>query len=560
MMFASSHVTSQIQHEQLRQSYAGTPLSMVVTLINACLLFYLLEPVTPKYHALVWLVIMALITLARLSLYITFRFKQPAIEQTRLWSILFTLGSFAAGSAWGAASIFLFPDDSIAHQVFIAFIIAGMTAAAVTTLSYIWRDALAFIVPALLLLIFRYLQLDTPISNAMGVMVTLYLIILLSSSKQFYQNNLQNIILRHETRQREQDLQQFKSTLDQTLDCVFMFTADTLHFFYLNQGAMDQVGYTHDELLQMHPYDIKPSHSEESFRQLLTSLLSGELASTTFETVHQHKDGHHIPVEIFLQYIHPQNEDARFVAIVRDITERKRLDKIKDEFVSTVSHELRTPLTSLRGSLGLIVGGAVGTVEKKQLTLLNIAQQNTERLLLLINDILDIDKIESGHIDFYFSDVDLVTLINKSIEENHGYAEKHHVNLHFTPPDFGCLVHVDPDRINQVMSNLLSNAAKFSPPGSNIEIHIETVDQYLRATVCDQGPGIPQDFEARVFDKFTQSDATDTRLHGGSGLGLAISKSIVEKHHGRIGFNTQPGEGTCFYFELPSCTEKPFHK
>jgi len=196
-------------------------------------------------------------------------------------------------------------------------------------------------------------------------MVFLYLIILLSSTRQFYTSNLQNITLRHESRIREQTLHQFKSTLDQTLDCVFMFSADTLRFFYFNQGAMDQVGYTQAELLQMHPFDIKPYYSKEQFRHFLTPLLNDQLSSITFETVHQHKDGRHIPVEIFLQYIHPQNEVARFVAIVRDITERKRLDKIKGEFISTVSHELRTPLTSLRGSLGLILGGAVGEVEEK---------------------------------------------------------------------------------------------------------------------------------------------------------------------------------------------------
>jgi len=138
-----------------------------------------------------------------------------------------------------------------------------------------------------------------------------------------------------------------------------------------------------------------------------------------------------------------------------------------------------------------------------------------------------------------------------SIEENHAYAEKHQVHFRFVPPDINYRVQIDPDRIHQVMSNLLSNAAKFSPPQSDIEVRIEPIQQYLRVTVSDHGPGIIPEFEARVFDKFTQSDATDQRQHGGTGLGLAISKSIIEKHHGNIGFDTQAGQGTSFYFELP---------
>jgi len=554
MNIKSKKFSPEVKLEQLNQSYSSTPLSMIFTLVNACLLYYLLNPVTPHYHAVIWLAVITVITTARFLLYFSFRLNKPSAVQTKKWSHFFTLGSLAAGTAWGAASIFLFPDDSIPHQVFIAFIIAGMTAGAVTTLSCNWRDAFLFIMPALLLLIYRYLLIDSPISDAMSIMVSLYLVILLSSSMRFYKNNIQNIVLRHESKQREHHLQQFKTTLDQTLDCVFMFDSQQLNFFYFNQGALDQVGYSKNELLTMHPFDIKPDFDEAAFRAIIQLLLDGDFPSITFETIHQNKNGSTIPVEIFLQYIEPPEEQPLFVAIVRDITERKRLDRSKDEFVSTVSHELRTPLTSLRGSLGLILGGAVGNFDEKQMQLLNIAQQNTERLLLLINDILDIQKIETGNLDFHFINTDLVKLVKTSIEQNKAYADNYDVTFIFQQPETVCQIHADPDRILQVLGNLLSNAAKFSPRGADIDIQIETNDKNIRLNVIDHGPGISSDYTEHIFDKFTQSDATDQRQHGGTGLGLAIAKSIIEKHNGTIGFDSREGQGTKFYFEVPSST------
>lgn len=266
-----------------------------------------------------------------------------------------------------------------------------------------------------------------------------------------------------------------------------------------------------------------------------------EQPAITVETLHQYKDGHTIPVEIFLQHISPQNETPRFVALVRDITERKRLDRIKDEFVSTVSHELRTPLTSLRGSLGLISGGGAGPVTDKQCSLLNIAQQNTERLLVLISDILDIQKIETGNLDFHFAKTNLIELIEKSIAENQAYADKYHIHFKFAAPAFDCWLNIDAARIAQVMSNLLSNAAKFSRPQSRIDIRVATLPAHLRVTVQNHGIGIAPEFASRVFDKFSQSDATDQRLHSGTGLGLAISKAIIERTMAKSVFKLSQG-------------------
>ena len=244
-----------------------------------------------------------------------------------------------------------------------------------------------------------------------------------------------------------------------------------------------------------------------------------------------------------------------FVGIVRDITARKEMERMKGEFVSTVSHELRTPLTSIRGSLGLIAGGAVGKVSKKALKMIDMAEKNTERVIKLVNDILDMEKLESGSMEFRFKAVDLTRLVKHGIEINRGYADQHNIEFVLGDSTEGLKVNGDSDRLIQVLANLLSNAAKFSPEGENVEIAVSRQNGVARVSVSDRGPGIPEDFRDNVFAKFTQADSSDTRKAGGTGLGLNISKTIVDKHGGTIGFDTEAGVGTTFYFELPILDE-----
>lgn len=357
-----------------------------------------------------------------------------------------------------------------------------------------------------------------------------------------------NIIKRQHA---EREMARFKTTLDETLDGVFMFDPDSFKFFYVNRGAIEHIGYSYDELVTMTPYDITPDYDEESFRLFVSPLIEGESKSSSFEAVDQHKDGHTIPVEVFLQYIDPPNELPRFVAIVRDITERKRVDKMKNEFISTVSHELRTPLTSIRGSLGLIVGGAVGELPTQAHEMLKIASNNTERLLILINDILDIQKIESGMMAFSFECIDLAELLQDALRDYAGYAEQYGVSFVIAHDVDDARVFGDRARLMQVLANLMSNAAKFSPENSEVEISVARQEGALRISVSDRGPGIPEEFLPKLFDKFTQVDSSDTRQKGGTGLGLTISKVIIEKHGGKIDVVSNVGGGSTFYFELP---------
>jgi len=271
------------------------------------------------------------------------------------------------------------------------------------------------------------------------------------------------------------------------------------------------------------------------------------------------KMGDNFPAELAVSGM-KMNQKNIFVIIVRDITERKKVEKLKNEFVSVVSHELRTPLTSIRGSLGLVLGGVVGDFSDKAKNLLDIANNNCERLLHLINDILDIEKIESGKMNFHVVPVDIAKIVKESIVSNQMYGEKFGVKIALVESVSDVLVNVDPDRMLQAMANLISNAVKFSKQGDIVEVAIRVLNHKVRVSVSDYGSGIPAEFQSRVFQKFSQADTTTTRGKGGTGLGLNITKSIIEKFGGTIDFVSEPQRKTTFYIDLPSCVEEESEK
>jgi signal transduction histidine kinase len=257
-----------------------------------------------------------------------------------------------------------------------------------------------------------------------------------------------------------------------------------------------------------------------------------------------------------MQLIRRTGEPGTFISVARDATERKKIERLKNEFVSTVSHELRTPMTSIRGSLGLLAGGVAGELPEHAKQLVDIAYDNSGRLIRLINDILDIEKIESGKMRFVMQAVALRALLEASLTENRGYAEQFGVTFALQGDIPDVLLRVDPDRIMQVMANLLSNAAKFSPRGGEVEVSVIAASVSVRIAVTDHGGGIPPEFRSQVFGKFSQADASDSRKMGGTGLGLSIARAIVEKHSGTISFESTSA-GTTFFFDLPIAFSGP---
>jgi PAS domain S-box-containing protein len=322
----------------------------------------------------------------------------------------------------------------------------------------------------------------------------------------------------------------------------------------INTEAERLFSYRREELIGQ-PFDIlvpvrlRPQHALH--RDGITrnsEILRVDTGSTLFGL---RKDGTEFPSELRLNPV--QTSEGLFVLnMIVDISERNRLDRLKDEFVANVSHELRTPLTSISGSLGLLVGGGVGKLPNSAARLLAIAQSNSQRLVRLINDILDIEKLESSEIVFDFQRVETRVLIEEAIDGTRGLADGHGVRVRLDPASKACEVYVDPHRLAQALTNLLSNAIKFSPPNGEVLVAIQQRDTDVRISVRDQGPGIPADFRPHVFEKFAQADASNVGRKGGTGLGLSIVKQIVNRLGGTVGFEDSPGGGTAFHVNLPS--------
>jgi PAS domain S-box-containing protein len=252
--------------------------------------------------------------------------------------------------------------------------------------------------------------------------------------------------------------------------------------------------------------------------------------------------------------VNPEGTVIAIIAQGRDVTRQLEAERLKKEFTSTLSHELRTPLTSIIGSLQLINSGVLGELGQEVAELTAVAERNGTRLLDLINDLLDIEKIESGKLTLVPEVFKLGELVREAIVLNKAFGERFKVRFDLQAGAPDAAVHADRKRVLQVMTNLLSNAAKFSPEGGAVEVTVEETWTMLRVGIHDRGPGIPDSFRARIFGRFAQADSATTRQKSGTGLGLAISKRLIEMMQGRIGFEPRRGGGTTFWFELPRHT------
>jgi two-component system sensor histidine kinase VicK len=331
----------------------------------------------------------------------------------------------------------------------------------------------------------------------------------------------------------------------------------------VNAAAAQMLGYKQDEMLGrvMHNLihhtkadgDSYPSE-ESPIRKSLSNFGTARVVDEVF----WRKDGTSFPVEYvarpLIDTYSGEGGEARAVGVVvafTDTTERRALDRMKDEFISTVSHELRTPLTSLRGALGLLAGGALETRPEKSSQMLDIAINNTDRLVRLVNDILDLERISSGKSELHSTMVSAEELLRKAVSAQQARTPKPSARIFFAAN--GVSVWADPERILQALNNLLSNAIKFSPQGGEIHLSARNLDdQEALFEVRDQGRGIPEDKLENIFDRFQQGDASDTRTLGGTGLGLAICRSIITQHGGRIWASSTTGQGTTFHFTLPT--------
>ena len=350
----------------------------------------------------------------------------------------------------------------------------------------------------------------------------------------------------------EHELMRLRRVLDESLNEIYVFNAETLHFTMVNARARRNLDYSMDELWEMTEFNLEPDLTHEIFEQRLGPLRRREKDVVTYEVEHQRKDKSRYPIKVAV-HLSINESPPVFVAVVQDITEHKKIERMKSELISTVSHELRTPLTSIRGSLGLMVGGVAGELPPKAKVLSDIAYKNSERLILLVNDILDMEKIEAGKMEIHCKPVELMPLLYQSLETNRAYGDQFNVTYELENDLPGIVVNVDDNRLMQVFANLLSNAAKFSFDGGKVKIEVIAGGDRVRVAIKDNGSGISEEFSSHIFQRFAQGDSSDTRKKGGTGLGLSITRAIVEKMGGSIGFSSEPNVLTTFFVEFPIC-------
>ena len=362
------------------------------------------------------------------------------------------------------------------------------------------------------------------------------------------------LLVANDLSQREEARQRLQRIAAQLPGMVYQYllrTDGSSCFPYASAGIHDIYGCSPEEaredaqpvLARLHPDDAAT---------VLSAITRSAASLTTWQQEYrvlhpQHGliwvEGHAAPQRL-------TDGDTLWHGFISDISERKRGEQLQNEFVSTVSHELRTPLTAIAGSLGLINGGALGEVPQAMRQMLEIAQSNSQRLRHLIDDLLDMDKLVAGKMQFDLQPLQLRPLLQQALRNNQPYAERHQVQLQLLA-SADCQVMADAQRLEQVLANLLSNAAKFSAAGQTVELAAGFAEGWVRISVRDYGQGIAEDFKPRIFSKFAQADAGDTRRQGGTGLGLAISKEIIEHMGGRIGFDSTEGQGSTFWLSLP---------
>lgn len=318
----------------------------------------------------------------------------------------------------------------------------------------------------------------------------------------------------------------------------------------INQALIEPTGYTQQELMALAFQDFAADNPQKHWQVIRDQLReSGRFGP--YELGIRRSDHSTYPAVVRGMRISDTNGRPLLWILIEDVSERRKVDRMKSEFISTVSHELRTPLTSIAGSLGLIVGGSLGQLPDQVNRMVTIAYRNSQQLILLVDDLLDMEKLVSGKMRMQLAPTQVLPVIKEAIDRLNTYAVEREVCVRLDNTPTAPTARVDASRLNQAFANLLSNAIKFSPDKGEVIVRFEEVDQYLRVSVADRGPGVPESFRPRIFQKFAQADSSATRQKGGTGLGLAITREIMSQMGGSAGFESVVGQGATFWLDLP---------
>ena len=515
----------------------------------------------PQLRELVgfWWGLVLVISAACAGLLYAYRHAADRVDRPEQWLRWLGIAALAQGASWGYAGAVFFPSHTDEQQVFLAFLLAGMMSGGIPVYAASWPMfaiyALGIVAPFTYVLatfgnrLFTELAVLVPLFYAINVAVAYRLTQVFRSGYRLRQAYGE---ARREVEASGRKLELFAerapiSVLE--LDARGTITK-------INQAAELLFGYTAAELVGRDMRVLVKREFHADFGRRWDHLVAIRQSESGLIRTPR-RDG----IELLCEWtvtplVNPEGTVIAVIAQGRDVTAQREAERVKKEFTSTLSHELRTPLTSIIGSLQLINAGIVGDVPQDVAELTVVAERNGQRLLDLINDLLDVEKMESGKLTLDPQPLRLDDLVRESMVLNKAFAERFKVRFEVEGELAPRQVSADHKRLLQVMTNLLSNAAKFSPEGDAVKIAMTGNGASVRIAVQDRGPGIPEAFRGRIFGRFAQADSTATRQKGGTGLGLAICKRLIELMQGRIAFEDRPGGGTTFWFELPATTIK----
>jgi PAS domain S-box-containing protein len=565
---------TEVTRERCAFIYRRVVPALAVSVGLSALLSLFLWQRRPADLIVTWLVLGFVATAGFAALGLAYR-RAPK-ESYDIWIRRAALAATVLGASWGFAAAVFFPG-SHEDQVLIAFVVALVTAGALPVLSTVWWIYALYAAGVMLPFNVVLFAHGTDFFRFFGAFVPLFFLASVATSYQLAKVFASAYGVRSAYRRLSDDNAEIQTQLGEQLDSLLDAHREVQAYgrklALFSESAPIAVLETDAKgtILEMNPAAENLfgwAAAEMLGRNVVTMLLGGENTAQVErwwrEFVAAGKPGN-LVVEAALRRdglalscewtLTPLvNEEGQVTTIVlhgRDITQQRASERVRSEFTSTLSHELRTPLTSILGSLQLLRTGMLGELPKDQDELVEIAEKNSKRLLDLINEVLDIEKIESGRMSLTPEPVALEELLREAVQLNQGFADRFSVKLRLEGEAPGLMVRADRKRLMQVVTNLLSNAAKFSPPNGAVDVMISRREGRVRVGVGDRGPGIPEAFRSRIFGRFAQAHSADSRIKGGSGLGLAISKRLVEMMQGEIGFEDREGGGTVFFFELP---------
>jgi len=563
--------------DRVDELYRQLPIGIVATFIAATIAT--IELRDPLLTQLLWLwwAIVVVFTFVALVLIRAYRRSVDKHSRAERWLTRIGILALGNGAAWGLAGAVFFPSLTGEQHVFLAFLFAGMTSIGIPVYAVSWPIfavyAAGILAPFTYVLaafgnrLFTEVAIFAPVFYAVNVAIAYRLSQVFASGyrlRHAYGRLTEDYsVLNQRLQGQLVELSEARRQVEASGRKLALF-AERSPIVVLElsaEGTVTQVNHATEILFGYAAGEleggsvkrlVRPEYQVDFDRQW-AQLVSTRESMTGLKIRTPRRDGIDLICEwTVTPLVNSQGDLLSVIAQGRDITAQLEAERMKKEFTSTLSHELRTPLTSIIGSLQLVNSGVLGEIDKDVADLTQVAERNGQRLLDLINDLLDIEKIESGKLKLAPEQIRIEELVREAMLLNQAFGERFKVRFELAGDASGREVRGDRKHLLQVMTNLLSNAAKFSPEGGVVEVTITQNGANLRVGVHDRGSGIPENFRGRIFGRFTQADSATTRQKGGTGLGLAICKRLIEKMQGRIGFEDRAGGGTTFWFDLPT--------